>query len=245
MEITANNKVFKVDFIENDERVKIIAENGKFNIYAIQTDKKGNKYFYLPDLTTFGTKDYSCFYFFDKPADAVNAIFDGWADACIISGNPFGSIFSANRGLSPIYFIDRTVGEQMRAKSIAGWKTKPKYKWAIVRTNKNSFSANEHYLRDDYQNLPGRDNFDKAYFMFEHFLNVDSAGNINSHKAFDDIILPKSKIYMADTEEEAKTLIPEVLKKMIDLVRSACDDNSDKQMMKEYTYQPQQFILGR
>ncbi len=223
MKIVVNNKIFQANIIENEKTVEITSPNGYSTKCAIHKDGENNEFFYLPDLNLLDSMPHDLdIEFFGRPADAINAIFDGWADACFSAPNLFVGIFSSNRNLYPIYFLDRNIGNLMRCKSIEGWKKRPDYKWVIVRSN-NSLCPNEHYLRSDWDKLPLDDKI-KTNFMFEIFYNVSPNGDIKSYK-INDIVIPASKIMMFDTKEEALEFIPKV------------------SMIDNLLYDPRQFII--
>lgn len=111
-------------------------ENGKVNEFAvfadgsrkkmIQTDEQYGKYFEVDnELNT------ECKTFSGRIKDAVDTIKAGNGD-CIKSMQVFG------RHDKVVYFLDRTIGEKIRQKSLNGWKD-TKFGWAIECGNKNSF----------------------------------------------------------------------------------------------------------
>ncbi len=96
----------------------------------IQNDEQYGKYFEVDnELNT----DCKTFIFSGRIKDAVDMIRSGNGD-CIKSYNLFGRVDKV------VYFIDRTVGEELRQKSLEGWKD-TKFGWTIECGNKNSFSG--------------------------------------------------------------------------------------------------------
>lgn len=124
-------------------RVAKCLVNGKINEYAIfadgsrkkmiQTNEYYGKYFEVDNELNASLKNCLCFSFSGRIKDAVDMIKAGNGD-CIRSSWLFG------RCDSVIYFLDRTIGEELRQKSLDGWKD-TKFGWAIEYGNKNSFSG--------------------------------------------------------------------------------------------------------
>lgn len=126
-----------------DFRVAICLENGKLDEYAIfadgsrkkkiQVDEKYGKYFEVDNELNTNYKSCLRFSFSGRIKDAVDMIKSGNGD-CIKSLQMFG------RYDKVIYFLDRAIGEELRQKSLDGWKD-TKFGWAIKCGNKNSFSG--------------------------------------------------------------------------------------------------------
>ena len=126
-----------------DFRVARCLENGKVDEYAIfadgsrkkkiQVDEQYGKYFEVDNELNTNYKSCLRFSFSGRIKDAVDMIKSGNGD-CIKSIQLFG------RHDSVIYFLDRTIGEELRQKSLDGWKD-TKFGWAIECGNKNSFSG--------------------------------------------------------------------------------------------------------
>ena len=240
-----NNMKIKLIFPfkwECSEKYPFKDENCRTNIdfMCLHEDESGNQFFHVPDAECMRTNRPIESMFFNRPADALMYVKNGYADAVIGMRNIFGSAFSANRDLSPVYFIDRNVGAKMRAKTLEGWP-EIKFKWILKRTNKNSFSSNEHYLRSDWETLPGKDSFFRAIDIFEPFYNVDKNGAINEE--CNKVALPASTILMADTAEEIEKLIPCVHEYMLKLMREVIHDGSEQKEIDNYCWNPAQFCL--
>lgn len=126
-----------------DFRVAKCLENGKVNEYAIftdgsrkkmiQADEQYGKYFEVDNELNTNYKSCLRFSFSGRIKDAVDMIKSGNGD-CIKSIQLFG------RHDSVVYFLDRTIGEELRKKSLDGWKD-AEFGWAIECGNKNSFSG--------------------------------------------------------------------------------------------------------
>lgn len=124
-------------------RVAKCLVDGKVNEYAIfadgsrkkiiQIDEQYGKYFEVDNELNTNCKSYLRFSFSGRIKDAVDMIKSGNGD-CIKSIQLFG------RHDSVLYFLDRTIGEELRKKSLDGWKD-TKFGWAIECGNKNSFSG--------------------------------------------------------------------------------------------------------
>lgn len=126
-----------------DFRVARCLENGKVDEYAIfadgsrkkkiQVDGQYGKYFEVDNELNTNYKSCLRFSFSGRIKDAVDMIKSGNGD-CIKSMQMFG------RHDKVIYFLDRTIGEELRQKSLDGWKD-TKFGWVIECGNKNSFSG--------------------------------------------------------------------------------------------------------
>lgn len=122
---------------------RCLDNNGKgINEYAIfadgsrkkliETDEKYGKYFEVDNELNTDVKNSLRFSFSGRIKDAVDTIRNGNGD-CIKSFQLFG------RHDSILYFIDRKFGEELRQKSLDGWKD-TKFAWAIETGRKDSFS---------------------------------------------------------------------------------------------------------
>lgn len=99
----------------------------------IQNDKQYGKYFEVDNELNDEYKNFLRFSFSGRIKDAVDMIRNGNGD-CIQSVKLFGRVDKV------IYFLDRKVGEELRQKSLDGWKD-TKFGWAIECGYKNSFSG--------------------------------------------------------------------------------------------------------
>ena len=126
-----------------DFRVVKCLENGKVNEYAIFADGSRKKkikideqygmYFEVDNALNTNLTSCLQFSFSGRIKDAVDMIKAGNGD-CIKSIQLFG------RHDNVVYFLDRTIGEKLRQKSLDGWKN-TKFGWTIECGNKNSFSG--------------------------------------------------------------------------------------------------------
>lgn len=122
-------------------RVAKCLVDGKVNEYAIfadgsrkkmvQIDEQYGKYFEVDNELNTNYKSCLRFSFSGRIKDAVNMIKSGNGD-CIKSIQLFG------RHDNVVYFLNRTIGEELRKKSLNGWKD-TKFGWAIEYGYKNSF----------------------------------------------------------------------------------------------------------
>ena len=104
----------------------------KKRIYA---DSEYGKYFEVDNELNQEEKTCLRYSFSGRIKDLVDMIRNGSGD-CIKSTNLLG------RHDCLLYFIDREVGEELRQKSLEGWKN-TKFGWAIKTGYKNSFSPYE------------------------------------------------------------------------------------------------------
>lgn len=99
----------------------------------IQNDEQYGKYFEVDNELNTDCKTFMRFSFSGRIKDAVDMIRNGNGD-CIQSVKLFGRVDKV------IYFLDRKVGEELRQKSLDGWKD-TKFGWAIECGYKNSFAG--------------------------------------------------------------------------------------------------------
>jgi hypothetical protein len=104
-------------YFKNDEKYpgkRVKFENGVD--YCVNTDKEGREYFPIPNLYNNSENDPIMKQLFvGRIKDAITAIKNGKGDILSVS-NMFGSAESVYR------FVDRVYGEEMRQKTIEGWK---------------------------------------------------------------------------------------------------------------------------
>ena len=98
---------------------------------VIKNDEKYGKYFEVDNELNTDCKSYLRFSYSGRVKDAVDMIKNGNGD-CIQSSNFFG------RCDKVIYFLNREIGEELRQKSLDGWKN-TKFGYAIECGYKNSF----------------------------------------------------------------------------------------------------------
>lgn len=124
-------------------RVAKCLENGKIREYAIfadgskkrmiKNDETYGKYFTVPNELNENETDILRHSFTGRIKDAVDTIKSGNGD-CINVSNLFG------KHESVFYFLDRKIGEDLRAKSLEGWKD-TKFAWALKAGYKTSFGG--------------------------------------------------------------------------------------------------------
>lgn len=125
-------------------RVAKCLENGKIGEYAIfsdgsrkkaiQTDDQYGRYFYVDnELNTTGKHKLLRSSFTGRVKDAVDTIRNGNGD-CIQQTKLMFQFTHV------CYFLDREIGEKLRAKSIEGFKD-TKFGWSIEVGNRNSMSG--------------------------------------------------------------------------------------------------------
>lgn len=137
-------------------RVAKCLVDGKVNEYAIfadgsrkkmvQIDEQYGKYFKVDNELNTNYKSPLRFSFSGRIKDAVDMIKSGNGD-CITSIQLFG------RHDNVVYFLDRTIGEELRKKSLNGWKD-AKFGWAIEYGYKNSFSGYSMLNKNDEECNP-------------------------------------------------------------------------------------------
>lgn len=124
-------------------RVAKCLENNEIHEYAIfadgsrkkfiQYDEQYGKYFEVDNELNTECKTCLRFSFSGRIKDAVDMIKNGNGD-CIQSAKLFGRVDKV------IYFLDRKVGEELRQKSLDGWKD-TRFGWAIECGYKSSFAG--------------------------------------------------------------------------------------------------------
>lgn len=140
------NRISKVDWRKwkwRNFRVAKCLVDGEINEYAIfadgsrkkiiQTNDKYGKYFEVDNELNTDCKSFLRFSYSGRIKDAVEMIRNGNGD-CISSMKFVGRIDNV------LYFLDRQIGEELRQKSLEGWKD-TKFGWVIECGNKNSFSG--------------------------------------------------------------------------------------------------------
>lgn len=113
-----NDKIVKCAILEKNE------EWGKYKRRIIEKDSKGKEYFTIPN-----TRVKSVFKFFtDRIGDAADEVINGDGDAIKYK------TFLGMNFINVAYFIDREYGEEMKRKSIEGWKD-TKFAWVLKNCN--------------------------------------------------------------------------------------------------------------
>lgn len=99
----------------------------------IQIDEQYGKYFEVDNELSMDCNTCLRYSFSGRIKDAIDTIKSGNGD-CIKQINLFGKHDRV------LYFLDRKVGEELRQKSLEGWKD-TKFAWTVECGNKNSFSG--------------------------------------------------------------------------------------------------------
>ena len=105
--------------------------DGEHN-YTIHTHKEYGDYIYVDNKLNTDDTEYNDL-FTGRIKDAVETIRNGDGDVIEV-GDLFGQFINVQ------YFLDRTVGEKLRAKSIEGWKD-TKFAWIVTCGRKDSLSG--------------------------------------------------------------------------------------------------------
>lgn len=139
----------------------------------IQNDEQYGKYFEVDNELNDEYKSFLRFSFSGRIKDAVDMIRNGNGE-CIQSVKLFGRVDKV------IYFLDRKVGEELRQKSLDGWKD-TKFGWAIECGYKSSFAGysmlnnkNEMTSVFDKENIPMTFDSKEAASEYAEYL-VDKA----------------------------------------------------------------------
>lgn len=125
-EIITHNGEKSVKFTWND--------NGKIRdqIYSVKTDSEGNEYVYVPNPL-----NPKCLFLFNgRIKDAVEQIRNGLGDCMIINDCEIAFL----RFTDVIMYLDRKIGNEIKKKSIEGWKD-AKFGYSIAGEFKNSLNG--------------------------------------------------------------------------------------------------------
>lgn len=116
---------------------------GTITDQGVHEDPAGDvQYFYVPDIYFTGKNSLDRFRGFKLyPEHAVRAITEGHGDV-IQQSNILGFSYT-----HVLYFLDRTIGEPLRQKTIEGWKD-TKYKYAIFYRDV-AYNKNGEYYKGD------------------------------------------------------------------------------------------------
>jgi hypothetical protein len=149
---------YKIYVNENGEkRVKFLDckyKSGKCIDYCINKDKEGKEYFAIPNMKN----EKSLFLFSGRLYDAIESIRNDSGD--VLSVNTTGSALFG--GTSVYRYVDRKYGEELRTKTIEGWKD-TKFGYGLKFGYKNSFNSGC-LLDTKNENYYGFDNQEKLTF---------------------------------------------------------------------------------
>lgn len=113
-----DNKIVKCAILENNK------EWDKYERRIIEKDSKGREYFTLPNTRVKSfLKSFT-----DRIGDAADEVINGDGDAIKYE------TFLGMNFIDVAYFIDREYGEEMKQKSIEGWKD-TKFAWVLKNCN--------------------------------------------------------------------------------------------------------------
>lgn len=233
---------------------------GKVNEYAIFVDgsrkkpikanDKYGKYFEVDNELNTECKTALKFSYSGRIKDAVEMIRNGNGD-CISSIKLIGL-----RTDKVLYFLDRQIGEELRQKSLEGWKD-AKFGWAIECGNKNSFSG---YLVLNKKNERMISVLDKdsdtmtfgtketAYEYVEYLIREarnyakrlsNNLCGITDEKERDKII----DSVINEIEEYTKTKFTIIIDFMFDMLTSNCEPKSSEFNLDEMGYKVIQYII--
>lgn len=129
-------------------RIAKCLEDGKINEYVIfadgsrkkmiHTNEKYGKYFEVDNELNTDCKSFLRFSYSGRIKDAIEMIRNGNGDCISSEISPIA--FTRGRTDKVLYFLDRQIGEELRQKSLEGWKD-TKFGWVIECGYKNSFSG--------------------------------------------------------------------------------------------------------
>lgn len=141
----------KYEVKETEEGKKVyFPEYSSDSGWCVNKDKDGYEYVHIPNVYF---KDEDIFYRMN--GHAIKAVFDGYAHGVQGSNGIFGN---NPLNLSPIIFLGEEYGEQVRKKTMDGFKTVT-WKYGVMFGNKNSFSSG--YLINDTMDNDLSLDFDK------------------------------------------------------------------------------------
>ena len=131
-------------YFKNDEKYpgnRVRFENGVD--YCVNTDKEGREYFPVPNIYNDMENDRILKQLFvGRIKDAITTIRKGQGDVLSVS-NMFGFAESVYR------FVDRIYGEEMRQKTLEGWKN-AEFGYSLKFGYLNSMSGSR-FINKDYQ----------------------------------------------------------------------------------------------
>lgn len=172
--MSLNYRITKCMFNPNTEYVRIakcaIVDGIRHEIHKTP---EGEEYFEInnPYFKSSGDaiKDDMAELFYNRFTDAIQAVRDGYAHAILGNPNPINVFQRQSR---PIYFLDETLGEEYRQKTIKGFKD-AKFGFNVKFGSKNSFGG-YNLLDKDLKSIgwfnPGIPAFFETYEEAESFI---------------------------------------------------------------------------
>ena len=115
----------KFEQTPNFKSVEVYVDGTLIDTKPVCTNKDGKQYIYVPNVYRPDGDILSRHSFLHRPGDMVRAIKDGLGD-CI----EVGTLMVRTEHL--VRFLDREYGEEMRAKSLEGWKD-AKFGWIVCK----------------------------------------------------------------------------------------------------------------
>lgn len=239
-------------------RVAKCLVDGEINEYAIfadgsrkkiiQTNDKYGKYFEVDNELNTDCKSFLRFSYSGRIKDAVEMIRNGNGD-CISSMKFVGRIDNV------LYFLDRQIGEELRQKSLEGWKD-TKFGWVIECGNKNSFSGysmlnkkNERITVFDKDRSPiVFDTKESADEYVEYLIErskyyakrlVNNLCGITDEKERDKIIYNA----IDEIENDTKTKFSIIFDFTFDMLTSECELKSPEYNLDKMGYEVVQYII--
>jgi len=113
----------------------------------IQKNAEGNEYCIIPNVYSSNEDVLLQYSFHNMPGDAIKSIFDGYGDTLMQ-----GELFESGDQLKAVMFLDRVIGEQMRAKTMEGFKNTT-WKYGIRLCNRFSLSSGNFISNSYKENL--------------------------------------------------------------------------------------------
>lgn len=239
-------------------RVAKCLVDGEINEYAIfadgsrkkiiQSNNKYGKYFEVDNELNTEYKSFLRFSYSGRIKDAVDMIRNGNGD-CISSMKSIGRIDKV------LYFLDRQIGEELRQKSLEGWKD-TKFGWAIECGYKNSFSEysmlnknNERITVFDKNREPTTFDTKEAANEYAEYLIerskyyakqlVNNLCGITDEKERDKII----DNAIDEIENDTKTKFSIILDFTFDMLTGNCEPKSSEYNLDKMGYKVVQYII--
>lgn len=201
-------KKFNIETIKGQEYV-VFADG---TITPIHTHKEYGKYIYVDNKLNQNEDSVFNTLFTGRIKDAVETIRNGDGDV-IETGRMFGSTIGV------LYFLDRTIGEELRQKSIKGWDNAT-FGWIITCGNKDS--------------MWGYSPLTNGYKTYSQFFDKETKPIVfdNREDAVKYIkkIISTSKNYAYEYVEKAKDIADEEGKRQIciDMIHKIEEDFNEK-----------------
>ena len=216
-------------------RVAKCLVDGKVNEYAIfadgsrkkiiQTDKQYGKYFEVDNELNTDCKSSLRFSYSGRIRDAVEMIRNGNGD-CISSMKLIGRIDKV------LYFLDRKTGEELRRKSLEGWKD-TKFGWAIECGNRSPVVFDTKESADEYVEYL----VEKAKYYAKRLVN--NLCGITDEKERDKII----DNAIDEIENDTKTKFSIIFDFMFDMLTGNCEPKSSEYNLDKMGYEIVQCII--